>query len=146
MEDNKEKDLEEESVEETTQIPEMAQRQMENYIYLKEMDRKAKEETHRENMKDLNYRRWYYQDKIQKHMDMIPREYYYQAEYEEMETLSEKYIKKIDSLEDEKDMEALLKEFRRKTSKKLDSNKIISILLIIFFAAFIGLMIYLFNQ
>lgn len=120
MEENKETSLEEDSLEEeTTQIPEKAKQLMDIYLDQKEQEREAFEAIHRENMKDLSYRRWYYQNEIEKHMNMIPKEYYYQAEYEEMETLCEKCIKKIDSLSDEKDMEAVLKEFRRKLVKNL---------------------------
>jgi uncharacterized membrane protein YkvA (DUF1232 family) len=94
-------------------------------------------------MKDLEYRRWYYQNQIQKHMDMIPKEYYYQAEYEEMETLCEKYQKIIATMENEEEMEALFKQFRKKTAKKWNANKIIAILLFGFLILFGGFLIYL---
>lgn len=145
MEENKETSLEEDSLEEeTTQIPEKAKQLMDIYLDQKEQEREAFEAIHRENMKDLSYRRWYYQNEIEKHMNMIPKEYYYQAEYEEMETLCEKCIKKIDSLSDEKDMEAVLKEFRRKTGKKFDANKVVGIILAGFLVLFIGFLVYLF--
>ncbi len=145
MEKDKENKLDTSTLEEPTPIPEHAKHQMENYIYIKEKERKLKEEFHKENMKDVEYRRWYYQNEIQKHMDMIPKEYYYQAEYEEMETLCEKYQKQIEKMESENEMEALLKEFRKKTGKKWNSNKIVTILLIGFLVIFVGFIIYLFN-
>lgn len=126
-----------------TDIPEKAKRQMDTYISIQEKERKIKEETHLQNMKNLDYRRWYYQNELKKHMDMIPKEYYYKAEYEDMEALYEKYLKKMDFLEKEEDFEALLKEFRKKTGKKWDSNKVIRFVLVGFFVLFIGLMIYL---
>lgn len=141
MEENK--DINEDS--EETVLPEKAQHQLDSYIATKEQERKTKDAIHKENMKNLEYRRWYYQNELQKAFDMIPAEYYYKAEYEDMETLCDKYMKKMDTLEKEEDFEALLKEFRRKTGKKLDSNKIITILLIGFFVLFIGFIIYLFN-
>ena len=93
MDKDIEKEIDASNEEEATIIPEQAKQQMENYLSIKEKERETKEAIHKENMKDLEYRRWYYQNQIQKHMDMIPREYYYQAEYEQMETLSEKYQK-----------------------------------------------------
>ena len=98
MDKDMEKETDSSLEEEATVIPEQARQQMENYLSIKEKEREAKEAIHKENMKDLEYRRWYYQNQIQKHMDMIPKEYYYQAEYEEMETLCEKYQKIIDEL------------------------------------------------
>lgn len=145
MENNTEKESNGFDSAEETVLPEQARRQIENYVAIKEQEREIKEATHKENMKDLSYRRWYYQNEIQTHMDRIPREYYYSAEYQDMETLAEKYIKKMDTLEKDEDFQALVKEFRRKTGKKLDSNKVITIFLILFFAAFIGFIIYLFN-
>lgn len=141
MEENKDKSIDED-VEEETVLPEKARQQLESYVAIKETERKTKEALHNEAMKDLEYRRWYYQNELQKAFDMIPREYYYQAEYEDMDTLCEKYKKKMDSLEKIEDFEALLKEFRKKTGKKLDANKIITIILVAFLIVFGGFLIF----
>lgn len=145
MEENKEEKQGVSQAMEESQLsmPEMAKHQMDNYIYLKEKEQKEKDLKHKEALKDINYRRWYYQHEIQKHMDMIPREYYYQAEYEEMQVLCEKYIKKMDSLENIEDFEALLKEFRKKTGKKLDANKVVLIVMIGFIVLFAGFMAFM---
>jgi hypothetical protein len=143
MDKDTEKETDSSLEEEATVIPEQARQQMENYLSIKEKERETKEAIHKENMKDLEYRRWYYQNQIQKHMDMIPKEYYYQAEYEEMETLCEKYQKIIATMEKEEEMEALFKQFRKKTAKKWNANKIIAILLFGFLILFGGFLIYL---
>ena len=139
MEENKENLGASQAMEESeASMPEMAKQQMENYLNIKEQEQKAKELEHQEALKNLEYRRWYYQHELKKYMEMIPREYYYQAEYEQMQVLCEKYMKQMDSLENVEDFEALLKEFRRKTGKKLSANKIVMIVVFGFLTIFIG--------
>lgn len=143
MEENKEeKHSASEAMEESKlSMPEKARHQMENYLSIKEAEEQAKEQELQESLKDINYRRWYYQNELKKYMDRIPREYYYQAEYEQMQVLCEKLTKQMDSLEKIEDFEALLREFRRKTSKKLSANTIVLIVVVTTLVLFIGFLI-----
>jgi hypothetical protein len=143
MEENKEeKHSASEAMEESKlSMPEKARHQMENYLSIKEAEEQAKEQELQEALKDINYRRWYYQNELKKYMDRIPREYYYQAEYEQMQVLCEKLTKQMDSLEKIEDFEALLREFRRKTSKKLSANTIVLIVVVTTLVLFIGFLI-----
>ena len=143
MEENKEeKHSASEAMEESKlSMPEKARHQMENYLSIKEAEEQAKEQELQEALKDINYRRWYYQNELKKYMDRIPREYYYQAEYEQMQVLCEKLTKQMDSLEKIEDFEALLREFRRKTSKKLCANTIVLIVVVTTLVLFIGFLI-----
>lgn len=143
MEENKEeKHCASEAMEESKlSMPEKARHQMENYLSIKEAEEQAKEQELQEALKDINYRRWYYQNELKKYMDRIPREYYYQAEYEQMQVLCEKLTKQMDSLEKIEDFEALLREFRRKTSKKLSANTIVLIVVVTTLVLFIGFLI-----
>lgn len=143
MEENKEeKHSASEAMEESKlSMPEKARHQMENYLSIKEAEEQAKEQELQEALKDINYRRWYYQNELKKYMDRIPREYYYQAEYEQMQVLCEKLTKQMDSLEKIEDFEALLREFRRKTSKKLSANTVVLIVVVTTLVLFIGFLI-----
>lgn len=93
---------------------------------------KEKERIHQENMKDINYKRGYYQRQLEIAFKMIPEENYYKDEYESIVTLYNKYFDKMNTLTEDEDFLKLIKEFRKKV-KRVFNAKIVAVAVLLCF-------------
>lgn len=93
---------------------------------------KEKERIHQENMKDINYKRGYYQRQLEIAFKMIPEENYYKDEYESIVTLYNKCFDKMNTLTEDEDFLKLIKEFRKKV-KRVFNAKIVAVAVLLCF-------------